>query len=157
LGKEAFTGIQELANEILEQLKDKTTTVVLPIGTGPTAAGLRHFLPQSIRVIGIRAVKDDGIRARLHRRFPTLTKLPYLEIVKGFEGKGFGRYNTNLLDFITFAKSQYGLPLDLIYNGKAFFGLCELIEKDRIDSKGQILYLHTGGLQGNRSVAYLSN
>jgi 1-aminocyclopropane-1-carboxylate deaminase/D-cysteine desulfhydrase-like pyridoxal-dependent ACC family enzyme len=40
-------------------------------------------------------------------------------------------------------------PIEPVYSGKAVWGLNNLIEQQKINSK-HIIYLHTGGLQGAR-------
>jgi len=156
LGPGAFLGVEDLAQEILSQPNDKIDIVVLPVGSGTTAAVLRHFLPSSIRVLGIRVVKDDDLKARLKLNFPSLSQLSELEIIKGFEWKGFGRYDQKLLNWIDDNQSKFDLPLDVIYNSKAFYGLVELVKSNQISRDKNVLYIHTGGLQGNRSVEYFS-
>ena len=37
-----------------------------------------------------------------------------------------------------------GIPLDLVYTGKAFYGMEKYLEKENIKGKN-ILFLHTGG------------
>jgi D-cysteine desulfhydrase len=41
-----------------------------------------------------------------------------------------------------------GITLDPIYTGKAFGGLIELIETDRLGGEEPVIFLHTGGLPG---------
>jgi 1-aminocyclopropane-1-carboxylate deaminase len=54
-------------------------------------------------------------------------------------------------------ESKTSIPLDHVYNGKAMFGLCDLITKDYFKPNTNILYLHTGGLQGLQGLRYIQN
>lgn len=158
LGAEAIPGIEQLALEIKNQFDTWPDMIVLPMGTGTTAFVLRHFIPVSTRILGIRAVADDGLRDRLENRFSSLTSNSrHLEIVEGYEWGGFGRYDAKLIEWLNRVESSFQLPLDLVYNSKAFYALHHLISAGEISADQSILYIHTGGLQGNRSLDYFSS
>ena len=157
LGDGAILGIKHLALEIGRQFDRWPDIIVLPMGTGTTAYILRHFIPATTRMLGVRAVIDSGLRDRLKQRFPSLISEGYLEIIEGYEWGGFGRYDASLLEWMDGIASRLQLPLDLVYNSKAFYALYDLISKGEISSDQSILYLHTGGLQGNRSLDYFSS
>ncbi len=156
LGDGAILGIKQLASEIDKQFDRWPDIIVLPMGTGTTAHVLRHFIPATTRILGVRAVVDSGLRDRLRHRFPCMSSKGILEIVEGYEWGGFGRYDAKLIEWMDGVESRLKLPLDLVYNSKAFYALCDLISKGEISSDQSILYLHTGGLQGNRSLDYFS-
>ena len=45
------------------------------------------------------------------------------------------------------------IPTDIVYTSKVFFAVNELIKQNYFKSNSSILVIHSGGLQGNRSVA----
>ena len=47
---------------------------------------------------------------------------------------------------------QYQLPLDFVYTAKMFYGITDCIKNDRFYKDSKVLCLHTGGLQGNKSL-----
>jgi 1-aminocyclopropane-1-carboxylate deaminase len=51
----------------------------------------------------------------------------------------------------TFYKT-HGVPTDFVYTAKAAFALCDLTRQGYFPSGSRILLIHTGGLQGNRSL-----
>ena len=40
-------------------------------------------------------------------------------------------------------------PTDFVYTGKAAYALKQMINNNIIEDKAKILFVHTGGLQGN--------
>jgi len=156
LDKPALPGIQQLALEIREQFESWPDVIVLPMGSGTTAFALRHFIPPTSRIVGVRAVADPALRERWATRFSELSSGRELEIVEGFEWGGFGRYDQKLLNWMNWVKVELGLEMDLVYNSKAFYALYQWIKEGKFSSSQTILYIHTGGLQGNRSLEYFA-
>ncbi len=61
----------------------------------------------------------------------------------------FGKTTPFLIDFIKQFQTTHQVPLDKIYTAKAMYGLINLHEQKRISPQEKILFVHTGGLQGN--------
>lgn len=61
-----------------------------------------------------------------------------------YTGNGYGQEMSEVTSTIKMAMIQYGVPLDSIYTGKAFWGMKKYLEKENIDEK-YILFIHTGG------------
>jgi 1-aminocyclopropane-1-carboxylate deaminase/D-cysteine desulfhydrase-like pyridoxal-dependent ACC family enzyme len=51
-------------------------------------------------------------------------------------------------DFYT----KYNIPTDFVYTGKMMFGVMDKIKNDYFPEGSRIICLHTGGLQGNKSL-----
>jgi 1-aminocyclopropane-1-carboxylate deaminase/D-cysteine desulfhydrase-like pyridoxal-dependent ACC family enzyme len=47
---------------------------------------------------------------------------------------------------------KFQLPLDFVYTAKTLFALYHLTEKKYFPTGSKILFIHSGGLQGNRSL-----
>ena len=45
------------------------------------------------------------------------------------------------------------VPTDFVYTGKMFFAVEEMIKDGIFEPGSRLLVIHTGGLQGNRSLA----
>jgi len=125
------------------------THAICATGTGATVAGLYKASPQNIEVVGIQAVSEGG--ATIERITKWINEKPKrLKIEPGHLG-GFGKIPVALKQFMAKFEATYNIPLDPIYNGKAMFKIAEMIKTGQFNSNDQILYIHTGGLQGNRS------
>ncbi|MDD3333968.1 MAG: pyridoxal-phosphate dependent enzyme [Eubacteriales bacterium] len=57
---------------------------------------------------------------------------------------GYGQYTAEMVDCTAGLIKQHGIPLDLTYTGKAFYGMLQEIQRRELANK-QILFLHTGG------------
>lgn len=58
---------------------------------------------------------------------------------------GYGKYNNEIVNIVKQVLLCDGIPLDLTYTGKAFWGMSEYIKENNIKDKN-ILFIHTGGL-----------
>ena len=148
------------AVEIVNELKDQYDAIVLPCGTGATAAGI--LLGSSgTQVIGISVLKGgDFLLVEIERLLSEcgLTSSDIKELLRDFSLKsnyhfgGYGSYDDDLITFMNEFYSQTGMPSDQIYTGKMFFALLDMVKKDRFPRGSKILVIHTGGLQGAISI-----
>ena len=44
------------------------------------------------------------------------------------------------------------VPTDIVYTSKVFYAISDLVQKDFFKKGDRILVIHSGGLQGNRSL-----
>ena len=65
---------------------------------------------------------------------------------------GYAKKTQQLIDFMNDCWLQYRLPLDFVYTAKMLFGIIDSIKNDTFEKGSKILCLHTGGLQGNKSL-----
>jgi len=122
---------------------------VCATGTGATLAGLYQAAPKNVKVIGMQAVAEhDATRERVYAWLGCNSSS--LEIVECHLGR-FGKNTPELTSFIDEFEQKYDIPLDQVYNGKAMLKLLNMIEVGYFKSTDRILYIHTGGLQGNRA------
>ncbi len=132
------------------ELGKKTTHAICATGTGATLTGIFKAAPDSVQVIGIQAVAEG--EATLKRIQSWLNSEPSrLTISQGHLG-GFGKIPSELLEFIKEFEAQHNIPLDPIYNGKAMFKIVQMIKAGDFKQSDQILFFHTGGLQGKRGI-----
>jgi 1-aminocyclopropane-1-carboxylate deaminase len=47
---------------------------------------------------------------------------------------------------------QTSIPSDIVYTGKLFFGITDLIAANYFPAGCRLLFIHSGGLQGNASL-----
>ena len=66
---------------------------------------------------------------------------------------GYAKKTTVLLDFMNEFYRRYQIPSDFVYTGKMLYGVMEKIENGFFSPGSRIVCLHTGGLQGNKSLA----
>ena len=82
---------------------------------------------------------------------------PYFSINQKFVGEqinfddrflfgGYGKVNDTLMNELNFLKKNFGLILDPVYSGKAFFAVKRYIEEGRVEKGSNVLFWNTGGL-----------
>jgi 1-aminocyclopropane-1-carboxylate deaminase len=65
---------------------------------------------------------------------------------------GFEKTTPALIEFMNVFYNTYSIPLDFVYTAKMMFGVMEKIEQDFFPAGSHVVCLHTGGLQGNKSL-----
>ncbi|HKK87645.1 MAG TPA: pyridoxal-phosphate dependent enzyme [Saprospiraceae bacterium] len=148
----ALEGVQELGKEIMEQFPS-LKNLVLPVGSGGTMAGLIRSLPQEVQIIGISVGKEDYLEKMIGQWLKRERNSNWV-LERRFHYGGFGRCPQALRKFMHDMHCAHSLPLDVVYNAKGFYAFLELLLEEKI-KPDESLYLHTGGLQGNRAYQYL--
>jgi len=158
-------GYVEAALEIAAQVEDGALPepghVVVPVGTGGTAAGLAlgfQLAGLRSRVVGV--VVNDQLRldapvfARLARRTAKLLESRgarlgqldlgpnMLDLTRDQLGAGYG-HRTEAGERAAALTAEEGLALDPVYTAKAMAGLLALRAEGRLD--GPVLFVHTDG------------
>lgn len=125
-------------------------------GTGTTQSGLvcgKLLNNSKIKVVGIsiarknpygRNVVSQSVNSYLESQGYAGKYNDAIEFIDDYVVDGYGTYNAEILDTIKKVMLQYGIPLDITYTGKAFWGMNEYLNKRKIQGKN-ILFLHTGG------------
>lgn len=131
--------------------------IFLAVGTGMTYAGLlcgqAKYKNSSEKIIGIsiarEAVKEIPVVIRYSESYFNKFNSPKIDtdnicIDDNYLCGGYGKYCTDEIQVIRTVLQKYGLPLDVTYTGKAFYGMMQYLNKESIKGKN-ILFLHTGG------------
>jgi len=138
-------GIQGSA-EILN-LVDKAsfTHILCAIGTATMFRGIAgSALPGQQAVIGIPVLKGEESIGSM--------QLPNSELRMGYHFGGYAKKTPVLLDFMNRFYDATGIPTDFVYTGKLLFATLDLVKKGYFPRGSQLLVIHSGGLQGNRSL-----
>jgi 1-aminocyclopropane-1-carboxylate deaminase len=141
--------------EIVKELPESVDHLFVAQGTTTTSCGLLIGSDENTRIHVVPVLKGfDSLTEMRKLLFPFLideeTINEYLERVEVHSEAhfgGYGKWNAELLDFITDCKTKYDLPLDKIYTGKAFYALMEWLKEQNFQTPQTIVFLHTGGLQ----------
>lgn len=130
---------------------DAYTHICCAVGSGTMMAGLLNRCGKRTTVIGISAMKNNHT---LESAVKELLDNPVPEpiIMHDYHFGGFARHNNTLLEFMNTLYSQTGIPTDIVYTGKLCFAVNELARKNYFPPGSKILLIHSGGLQGNRSL-----
>lgn len=122
-------------------------------GTATTLAGLLSGSESHQTIIGIPVLKG---MTDIVERIKYLTNKKYapenLQLLNEYHLGGYAKKNDDLLMFMNHCWQQYHLPLDFVYTAKMFYAMMDSIKKDHFPKGSNILCVHTGGLQGNKSL-----
>lgn len=151
----AIKGCAEiLSDELLRRIQPDQ--IVLPCGTGGTLAGVCVANPE-LNILGIPVLKEADF---LYQDIRNLIQDAGMEDsdnwqldLEGHYG-GYAKADSSLIAFIQQMNSLYHLPLEQVYTGKMLMRLMERIDAGLYPEGSSILALHTGGLQGTRSLEY---
>ncbi|MCC7401837.1 MAG: pyridoxal-phosphate dependent enzyme [Chitinophagaceae bacterium] len=131
-------------------VKEHFSHVCCAVGTGTMMAGLLNSVSKAQGVTGISVMKnnfelEEKIRA-------LLTNEHSFRLNHEYHFGGYAKHDDKLIGFMNNWYTQTHIPSDIVYSGKLFFAVNDLIEKKYFAAGSSILVIHCGGLQGNSSL-----
>ena len=139
------------ATLITEFIDEATTHICTALGTATTLAGIITGAKKNQQVIGIPVLK--GITDIAYRiAYLTGGNRPF-QLLEGYHFGGYAKKTNQLISFMNQLYQQYGLATDFVYTAKMMFAVLDCVEKGFFAPGSKITCLHTGGLQGNQSLA----
>jgi len=143
----------EGAAAILQEADAATYThIMAAVGTGTTLAGLTAAGSAHQKIIGISVLKNNfSLQNEIEALLPK-EKQPQFQLLHDYHGGGYAKQNKELFQFMNGWYTQTGVPTDFVYTAKLFFALQDLLGKSYFPTDSKILVIHSGGLQGNRSL-----
>ena len=143
------------AAEILQLTQIKSYShVSCATGTGTMLAGLVHAALPHQQVIGICSLKmpaDDNNSLNSFVK-PYAANEKQYTIFYDYHFGGYARKTGELIRFMNTIYQKHDLPTDFVYTGKLLFGMMHLVQNNYFQPGSRILIVHSGGLQGNRSL-----
>ena len=126
--------------------------VCCPVGTATTFAGLIKGNKNEAEIIGFSALKNlEDIEDRLKQLNADESKL--YRFIPNYHFGGYAKKTPALIAFMNNFYYDNKIPLDFVYTAKMMFGVYDLSEENYFAPGSNILCIHTGGLQGNNSLA----
>jgi len=143
------------AAEILKLAEPESYTHIIgAVGTGTMLAGFISSAKSHQQVIGISSMKGN---VALMEEIKALTapgeSCNSYRLFHDYHFGGYGKHPKELIAYINSVYENYALPLDIVYTGKTFFAIEDLVRKDFFPEGSKLLMIHSGGLQGNKSLA----
>lgn len=141
------------AADIVRSLPTDWDHIAMSVGTGTTINGMMDACEKKVSFYGFSSVRNDFktrdkcIDAARGRQFQWIEKYHF---------GGFGRYDQDLIRFMIEFKNKYDLPLDVVYTAKMMYGVMDMLDNNLFPTNAKLLCVHTGGLQGNRSIPDLA-
>lgn len=141
------------ASHIMDAVAPGFSHIAMAVGTSTTLAGILQKTLPGQQVIAIPVLK--GL-TDIHERLNLLNgrhQYDNLDVWDQYHFGGYAKKTPGLLDFMNRLYARHQLPTDFVYTAKMMFGVMDAINADRFGPGSNILCLHTGGLQGNGSLA----
>jgi len=152
-----FFAIEEIMKQ-LENMHQKIDYLFCAVGSAGTFSGLwlgSKYFGAPFQIMGIAVAPYSELfnlnAATLinetSRRFNLgINAVPEeLHIFGGYEGKGYDIPDSQTFNAIYRLARTEGLFIDTVYTGKSFGGMLDFIEKEKIPSGSNVIFLHTGG------------
>ncbi len=141
------------AASILDELNAQLYShIICSVGSGTMAAGLLSRLEATQQLIGISSQKNNPDLKKAVLQFSEIGKQPQFNMEETFHFGGFAKHPPALLSYMRELWERESLPTDIVYTGKLFYAVEQMIANQHFDSGSRILVIHSGGLQGNQSL-----
>lgn len=142
------------AEEILSVLPlKKYSHICCAAGTGTTLAGIINSAESNQKIIGVSVLKGTHDFQPLNiLSIKNLSKLGNVQMIHEDHFGGYAKWNQILIDFMNRVFEESGIPTDIVYTGKLFYSISRMSMEKSFSPGSHILILHSGGLQGNRSL-----
>ncbi len=125
--------------------------IICAVGTGTMLAGIINAADPHQKIIGIPVLKNEGsIESEINALLEDKNS-PYT-LLHQFHQGGYAKTNPTMLDFMNRLWDAEKIPTDIVYTSKLLFGVEQLIKDNYFEKNTSILVIHSGGLQGNRSL-----
>ncbi|MDG2280765.1 MAG: pyridoxal-phosphate dependent enzyme [Flavicella sp.] len=137
----AIQGCEEILNDHTEDFE----FICCAVGTGGTISGIINSSSKHQQVLGFPALKGDFLENEIKGN--KVNKNNW-EIIPDYHFGGYAKINEELITFNNNFFNTSGVLLDPVYTGKMFYGIVDMVNKDKFAKGTKILAIHTGGLQG---------
>lgn len=126
--------------------------IIAAVGTGTMLAGL-IIAAKKQKVIGISCMKgNESLEKEILYLIDKHESKASFDIIHNYHFGGYGKHPSSLIGFISEIYSLHQLPLDIVYTGKTFYAIKDLTKNNFFKPGSRILMIHSGGLQGNKSL-----
>ena len=141
--------------------------IICAVGTGTMLAGCINAASPNQKIIGIPVLKNEGsIESEINALLLDKNDLNNYNydsnndkknsnsytLLHQFHQGGYAKTNPAMIDFMNRLWDTEKIPTDIVYTSKLLFGVEQLIQENYFEKDASILVIHSGGLQGNRSL-----
>jgi D-cysteine desulfhydrase len=143
------------ATEILSLANGDYSHILCAVGTGTTMVGLINASQAGQQVTGISAIKvSDPVKNDVAAFIAENANKKNYRLSFDYHFGGFARSSHELFAYMNDLYRRENVPTDFVYTGKLFYAVDDMIKNDRFPANSRLLIVHSGGLQGNRSLPH---
>lgn len=146
------TGVEYVSRFMQQLALPVYDYAICAVGTATTFGGLSFVAENFCNVIGIDAGTNDLLVQQKIEQWQRDLPGKKLTLMNEFSFGGFARHTPTLIRFMNELSATQQLPTDVVYTGKLMYAVHQLAEKNYFFTGATVLVIHSGGLQGNRSL-----
>jgi 1-aminocyclopropane-1-carboxylate deaminase len=143
------------ATEILSFAKSDVeyTHIICAVGTGTMMAGIIMSAKINQEVIGVSVMKGNyELYEEVNDLLDENNMNKSFKTVHDYHFGGYAKHPSELIQFMNETWLHHHLATDIVYTAKTFYAAKQMIITNTIHSGSNVLLIHSGGLQGNRSL-----
>ena len=138
-------------SEFLNNIQDYDY-IVCAVGTGTMIAGIINASQPHQQIIGIPVLKNEGTIMDEIINLLRDSNMKF-DLLHQFHQGGYAKTTPEQIDFMNRFWENAKIPSDIVYTGKVFYAVEKLLQQNYFKEDSKVLVIHSGGLQGNRSLA----
>ena len=150
-GGYGILGAKGAATILSNEKTNSYSHILCAVGTGTMMAGLINAAKPHQQVIGIPVLKNEATIRDEITQLITNKEIPFT-LLHDFHLGGYAKTNQAQFDFMNQLWATEKIPTDMVYTSKVFMAVKSLLANNYFSPTAQILMIHSGGLQGNRSL-----
>ena len=144
-------GAKGAATILSNEKTNSYSHIICAVGTGTMMAGLINAAKPHQHVIGIPVLKNEATIRNEITQLITNKETPFT-LLHDFHLGGYAKTNQAQFDFMNLLWATEKIPTDIVYTSKLFMAVKSLLANNYFSPTAKILMIHSGGLQGNRSL-----
>lgn len=126
--------------------------ILCAVGTGTMMAGLIKAAAPEQTIIGIPVLKHPAIEEEVTDLLTKGERTKRFLFFHDYHSGGYAKHPSELIRFMNQAWETDRIPTDIVYTSKLLFAAQDLVSKSYFPPGSRVLLVHSGGLQGNRSL-----
>jgi len=139
------------AATIMSEVTFNYDYIVCAVGTGTMIAGLINASKPGQKIIGITVLKNEGTIYEEIKSLLQDPNKPYT-LLHTFHLGGYAKTSPAQFEFMNQLWDFAQIPTDIVYTSKVLMAVAQLVKENYFASNSKVLVIHSGGLQGNRSL-----
>ena len=151
-GGYGIMGARGAATIITDLEKQNYDYIIAAVGTGTMLAGIINACNSNQSIVGIPILKNEGTIGSEIKSL-LLDPQKQFHLLHQFHQGGYAKTTPSQIAYMNFLWEAEKIPTDIVYTGKLLFAVDQLVKENYFKLASKILVIHSGGLQGNRSLA----
>jgi 1-aminocyclopropane-1-carboxylate deaminase len=114
-------------------------------------AGIINAAKETQTIIGIPVLKNEGSIENEICDLLNEPDSPFI-LLHSYHQGGYAKTTPGQIEFMNRLWEHTKIPTDIVYTGKVFYAVDQLVQQNYFKANSKVLIIHSGGLQGNRSL-----